>query len=131
MAQDSASSQHKIAANRENSKKSSGPRNTSSTRFNAVRHSLLASGITELDDAEGYRALLDRLKEEKKPDGALEKAFVESIALETIRIQRSRRLDAEYITGEIHPPIFENSLFDDKNKLFVTVDPGIPANNAF
>ena len=47
-----------ITANRLNGLKSHGPTNTKLTRTNANKHGLLAAGITELDDAEGYRTIL-------------------------------------------------------------------------
>ena len=88
----------KIVANQLNAKKSTGPRNTTSTRFNATKHGLLAAGVTELDDAEGYRATLRDLKQEKDPVGATEVFLVESAALDMTRWRRARRLEAEYIT---------------------------------
>ena len=50
-----STSKKKIVANKINGQKSRGPKDTSSTRFNAQKHGLLAAGITELDDAESYR----------------------------------------------------------------------------
>src|SRR5947207_3563368 len=61
----------KIAANRLNGKNGTGPKDTSVTRFNAVTHGLSATGITELDDAAGYRDMLRDLQGEKKPVGVL------------------------------------------------------------
>src|SRR5437667_5969168 len=98
---------NRISVNRSNAKKSTGPKNTSSTRFNATKHGLLASGVTELDDAEGYRATLHDLTQEKDPVGALEVFFVESAALDITRLRRVRRLEAEYITGVLNPPMRE------------------------
>jgi hypothetical protein len=43
-------SKKKIEANRINGQRSHGPTNTTSTRFNATKHGLLAVGITELDE---------------------------------------------------------------------------------
>ncbi|GEM_PF-2099758 len=124
-------SDKKIAANRINGRKSNGPTNTISTRFNATRHGLLAAGITELDDAEGYRALLNDFREEKAPVGIVETMHVESIALDMIRLRRARRLEAEYITSELNPPIHEPSF--DELDLFkgALLDPGLPAALSF
>lgn len=44
-AKSSKVSERKLKANRENAKKSTGPRDTSKTRFNAVTHGLLASKL--------------------------------------------------------------------------------------
>jgi hypothetical protein len=49
-----STSDKKIKANRINGARSHGPKNTSSTRFNAVKHGLLSVGLTEMDHAEGY-----------------------------------------------------------------------------
>ena len=120
---------NRISVNRSNAKKSTGPKNTSSTRFNATKHGLLASGVTELDDAEGYRATLHDLTQEKDPVGALEVFFVESAALDITRLRRVRRLEAEYITGVLNPPIRQPGVLADFSGLDqgAIVDPGLPA----
>jgi len=45
-------------------------------------HGLLAVGITELDNAEGYRHILSDLMREKNPVGVIETFLVESAAIE-------------------------------------------------
>jgi hypothetical protein len=94
---------NKADSNRLNSQSSTGPHTTNSTRLNAVKHGLLAKGITELDDSEAYEALAQRLAESYRPVGDLEEFFVERIAFHIIRLQRAGRLEAEYINGEMHP----------------------------
>jgi hypothetical protein len=96
---------NKTDSNRVNAQSSTGPRDTSSTRLNAVKHGLLAKGITELDDSEAYESLAQRLAEAYRPVGDLEEFFVERIAFHMIRLQRAGRLEAEYINGEIHSPV--------------------------
>ena len=84
-------------------------------------------GITELDDGEGYRALLNNLREEKAPVGVVETLLVESVALDMMRLRRARRLEAEYITGELNPPTIQASSFDLPALSEPTVlDPGLP-----
>lgn len=95
----------KADSNRVNAQSSTGPRDTTLTRLNAVKHALLAKGITELDDSDAYESWAQGLAEEHRPVGHLEKFFVERIAFHMIRLERARRLEAEYITGEIHPPV--------------------------
>ncbi|MGO9576252.1 MAG: hypothetical protein ACLPTQ_18220, partial [Terriglobales bacterium] len=123
-----ATSEKKLRANRVNGRKSHGPMDSTSTRFNATKHGLLAMGITELDDAEGCRALLDDLRKEKAPVGVVETLLVESVALDMIRLRRARRLEAEYIIGELNPPTIQAFLFDlpDLSKPTI-LDPGLPA----
>jgi hypothetical protein len=111
-----------IAANRLNALKSHGPTNTTSTRTNATKHGLLATGITELDDVEGYRTMLRDLVKETNPVGTIEKFLVESAAVEMVRLRRARRLEGEYITDVLNPAIYEPS-----RPPFRPIDPGVPA----
>jgi hypothetical protein len=94
-----STSDKKLAANRLNGQKSKGPTNTTSIRFNATKHGLLAEGITELDSIEEYHKVLDTLRREKMPAGTEETLVVKSIALDMIRLSRARRLEAEFITA--------------------------------
>ena len=116
----------KASSNRLNAQSSSGPRDTTSTRLNALKHGLLSKGITELDDSGAYESLAQRLAEAYRPVGDLEKFFVERIAFHMTRLQRAGRLEAEYITAEIHPPVTQ-SLMPDVSEP-ITVEPGLPAN---
>ena len=116
---------NKADSNRENALRSTGPRETNSTRLNAVKHGLLARGITELDDSDGYESLVQRLAEEYRPVGDLEKFFVERIAFHMTRLHRAGRLEAEYITGEIHAPARGPRLEDLSDP--TAVERGLPA----
>lgn len=122
-------SNRKVATNRLNGQKSHGPTNTTSTRFNATKHGLLATGVTELDDAEGYHTLLRDLIKEKNPVGPTEMFLVESAALDMVRARRARRLEAEYITSVLNPPILGGAALSDLDSMFQpsVLDPGLPA----
>jgi hypothetical protein len=62
------SSDKKVEANRANGKKSKGPLDTSSTRYNAQKHRLLSKGFTELDDlAYCERLSLDLIRRKSAP----------------------------------------------------------------
>ena len=117
----------RISANRRNAKKSTGPNNTTSTRFNAAKHGLLAAGITELDDAEEYRNTLRCLDQAYL--AKLETFLLERIALTMIRLRRSARLEAEYITDVLNPPIYGEAQEPLRMPLFERplIDPGLPA----
>jgi hypothetical protein len=121
-----STSAKKAAANRINGQESKGPKTTTFTRFNATKHGLLALGLTELDDADGYHAILNDLKREKAPVGALEMRLVESAAFDMARWPRARRLEAECITAELNPPTYRPGLGDIMNDP-VLLDPGLPA----
>lgn len=124
-----SSSEKKVTSNRTNGQKSRGPKNTTSTRFNAAKHGLLAVGITELDDAEGYRTILGDLMREKNPVGAVETFLIKSAALDMVRWLRARRLEAEYITSELNPPIKAPDPLSGLDLVFEGqfLDPGLPA----
>ncbi len=116
-----SSSYKQIAANRLNAQKSHGPTNTTPTRTNATKHGLLAVGITELDDAEGYRNTLSALVKELNPVGTIEMFLVESAAVDMIRLRRARRLEGEHITGALNPPVYKYYTPP------ADIDPGLPA----
>ncbi len=124
-----STSSKKVTANRTNGQKSHGPTNTTSTRFNATKHGLLAAGITELDDLEGYQTILRDLMREKDPVGATETYLVKASALDMVRWMRARRLEADYITSELNPPLYAPDPMGDLNLIFQgqVLDPGIPA----
>ncbi len=120
-------SKKKVAANRLNGQKSHGPKNTTSTCFNATKHGLLAEGITELDETAGYRTVLNDLIREKNPVGTVETFLVTSAAMDMLRCRRARRLEAEFINADLHPPIIQEPSFVVRDKI---LDPGLPASTS-
>jgi hypothetical protein len=123
----------KIEANQRNAQKSTGPRNSASTRYNAVKHGLLSKGIVEIDDPDVYRDLLARLTAELRPVGVIETFISEGIALDIVRILRVRRLEAEAITASLNPPITKTEGgidldIQDMIGTTVVLDPGLPAS---
>jgi hypothetical protein len=123
-----STSDKKIKANRINGARSHGPKNTSSTRFNAVKHGLLSVGLTEMDHAEGYRTILQGLIAETKPLGIFETQLVEAAAFDLVRWQRARRFEAGFITQTLNPPKRERDALGDTIEMLdgPVVDPGIP-----
>jgi hypothetical protein len=124
-------SKAKVAANQVNAQASTGPVNTVSTRYNAVKHGLLSQGVTELDELD-YHSLLRSVQESLKPVGPIETALSEHICLCLVRLKRAHGLEARFITGELHPPISkrEGGLDIDLEEFagkLVVIDPGIPA----
>src|ERR1700751_2258938 len=95
---------NKTDSNRLNAQNSTGPVDTTLTKFNAVKHGLLAKGLTELDDSDGYESWVQRLTRDYDPVGDLEIFWVRRIAFCMTRLDRAARLEANYINAEIHPP---------------------------
>ncbi len=119
-------------ANRENARRSTGPKDTTSTRFNAVKHGLLAEGVTELDFPETFLRFCARLEAELKPVGEVETFLARRIALGMVRLKRAALLEAEYTTGQLNPPVTANEggweeKLKDFNGTTVVLDPGLPA----
>jgi hypothetical protein len=123
----------RIEGNRRNARKSTGPKDTSSTRFNAVKHGLLAEGVTELDSPETFSEFCARLQAELKPIGEVEKFLGRRIALGMVRLKRAVLLEADFLTSQLNPPVTETSLSDmcrmlaEMDSKTVVVDPGLPA----
>jgi hypothetical protein len=125
-------SARKLAANRANAMKSTGPNKTVSTRFNAQKHGLLSQGVTELDNPEQFQSLVEQLKIELQPVGVLEEECIHQIGLLTVRIRRARLLEAEAFTAHLNPPetVPHPGKFDfDDRALGWTevIDQGLPA----
>jgi hypothetical protein len=95
----------------QNAGKSAGPSDSSETRFNALKHGLTSEGICEVDDQRSYMALHRQLKREYQPCGAVERFFVQRIALGIVRVKRAAKLEADALR-EIHPPSHKPSLED-------------------
>src|SRR5438094_10449406 len=106
-------SDKKLAANRANARRSTGPKNSGSTRYNAAKHGLLAEGVTELDDAAEYVACRVKLQDELNVTGIVEAAPAHRIALAIMRLRRAVQLEAEHITGRLNPPITEPYSHDE------------------
>ena len=119
-------SEKKIAANRSNGKKGTGPKNTLSTRYNAKKHGLLAAGVTELDDPDEYQRIVRGLDESYAEE--LKKFFRRRMALMMVRIHRAERYDAEFITSILNPCLYDGG--DDPLEIVGRrlVDPGLPAS---
>ena len=96
--QKKGTSQKVIERNRRNSLHSPGPRNTQRTRYNALKHGLLAAGLTEWDDAEKYEENIHALTAIYSSSDPVDAFLIEQMALEMLRSRRTARLEAETIT---------------------------------
>ena len=83
-AQAKGSSPKRIEANRRNSLLSTGPRNTERTRHNAVRHGLLAAGLTEWDNVEEYQENVRDFNIIYLPTNPVDRFLVEHMALDMV-----------------------------------------------
>lgn len=91
----------KLAANRRNARKSTGPRTAAGkarSRLNALKHGILASEAVirageGAEEAVAFERLLEALREDLAPSGALEELLVEKLAVITWRWRRVLRFE--------------------------------------
>ncbi|MGO9644551.1 MAG: hypothetical protein ACLPY5_07365 [Candidatus Bathyarchaeia archaeon] len=86
-------SQAQIDANRRNSKKSTGPKDTSLTRSNALKHGLTANRFVVLpgENLSEYEALVERMYADYKPQTVFEEILIERMADALWRLRRIQR----------------------------------------
>ena len=122
----------KLAANRANAAKSTGPRTTAGiekTRYNATRHGLSGKQVViQGEDPAAYEALLQGLKDSYRPANTAEAILVEEIAQTFWRLQRARALEAEaflMLSGGADPIIpfnAESARFDNIRRYMTTIE---------
>lgn len=127
-------SRTRTESNRRNARRSTGPKDTTSTRFNAVKHGLLAEGVTELDGPETFRDFCAKLEAELKPLGEVEGFLTRRVALGMVRLKRAVLLEAEFLTARLNPPVTERQRGVDSDFGAIlsgrVTDPGLPARLA-
>jgi hypothetical protein len=98
-------SSKRIAANRRNARKSTGPRTTSGkarSRMNALKHGLDARTlILPGEDEAAYRARLDAFQAEVRPRNSLEESLVERAARLSWQVDRADRVQAAHLIQRI------------------------------
>jgi len=95
-------------ANRENAKKSTGPRTPegkTKSSMNALKHGLLANSVVvpdcpDLESQEHFNELLESLSDEYNPVGVIEQLLVETIAVSYWRLRRALRMEAAEIANK-------------------------------
>lgn len=97
-------SEAKHQANQQNAKKSTGPKNTTQTRFNALKHGLYSGqmviqGSVIHEDTSSFEDLLQALYNDKCPVGVLEEFLVDAIAGYTWKLRRVWRYESSAIAN--------------------------------
>jgi len=93
----------KVKVNRANALKSTGPRDTALTRFNALKHGLTAKQlvIASYENAEDYEMLLEELRKDFQPATAVEAILIEQMATSLWRRQRIIRAERAEIEEQL------------------------------
>ena len=105
------SSPARLAANRSNAQRSTGPRSVEGkarSSLNAVKHGLLSRQplLADEDPAE-YDVLRERLVEALSPDGAIEELLVDELLGVLWRLKRLRRVESALFTIGSSGPLVE------------------------
>ena len=105
------SSAARLAANRANAQRSTGPRSVEGkarSSMNAVKHGLLSRQplLADEDPAE-YEELRDRLFEALAPDGAVEDLLVDDAVSLVWRLRRAREVESALFTIGATGPLLE------------------------
>jgi len=98
---DKRPSKKKTEANRANAKKSTGPKDSSVTRYNAMKHGILSREILlDGEDRESLEQLGKRLRRELAPAGEMEQILVDRIISSTWRLRRVLHVETEFLEAE-------------------------------
>jgi hypothetical protein len=101
------SSAAQLAANAANAQHSTGPRTPEGkerSSQNATRHGLTSTRlIVQDDEREEFEELQSSLREEVRPEGALEQDVFTQLVHASWNLRRSRRLEAEQFVGGVDP----------------------------
>ena len=100
-----------VMANRKNAKKSTGPKNTSLTRLNALKHGILSKEVLlKGEKKKDLEELGKRLRQELAPQGELEIILVDRIISSIWRLRRALKVESALMSYE-----YEDGLYDDWN----------------
>lgn len=91
----------RLQANRQNALKSTGPRDTSVTRLNAMKHGILSKELTlEGESKKDLENLGKRLRTDLAPENELELILVDRIVSSVWRLKRVIKIEREYLATE-------------------------------
>ena len=91
-------SEKRLAANRANAQKSTGPKDTSKTKFNGIKHGLTAThALLPWEHAEDLQAVIDSFEARFAPIDNFERLLVKQAAEAYWRMERSLRVEASIL----------------------------------
>ena len=99
----------KIAANRKNAQKSTGPKNTTRSRLNDLKHGLLTKELLlDGEDSQTLKQFGKRLRTELAPQSELELLLVERIISSTWRLRRAIQVERSFLQA-----VFDDYTYDN------------------
>jgi hypothetical protein len=97
-----AASAVKIVANRANATKSTGPVDTSKTRFNSLAHGLTSKQtVIPGESQEAYDSFAAGLKKDLRPSSAIENVLSDRVIAAAWRLQRFTRVESAFLSNRI------------------------------
>jgi len=103
----------KTKANRRNAKKSTGPKDTSLTRLNAMKHGILSKELVlDGESKKELERLGKSMRLELVPEGEMELLLVDRIITSTWRLRRAIQIERAFLQSE-----YNNSSFDSYNEI--------------
>lgn len=97
-------SSKKSESNKRNAQSSTGPRDTTATKYNALKHGLMAANLTPFD-ADIYEPILQHFRLERQPQGEIEDLLVQRAALYATRLHRAASLSADFMNEAMKPSV--------------------------
>jgi hypothetical protein len=128
-------SELKKEANRKNAALSTGPRNTKTTRFNALKHGLLSKEliVPNVEDRKEYERMAARICRTLAPEDAIEEVLAERIIVAYWRLRRAIRAETGHIRRNYIPKDPPNRLLEimdrDQNSFETDSDSLAKKNN--
>ena len=105
----------RVAANRANAQKSTGPKDTSTTRYNGIQHGLTAVHvILPWENRADFHELVDALVRHYNPIDVAEYLLVKEVAEATWRCQRVKRIEMNLFDGGAYTNLKEHDLQPDE-----------------
>ena len=97
-----AASAVKITANRANATHSTGPLDTSRTRFNGVAHGMTSKQtVIPGESQETYDKFAAGMRKDLRPSSAIENVLADRVIAAAWRLQRSTRVESSFLTNRI------------------------------
>jgi hypothetical protein len=87
-----------------NAQSSTGPRDTSATKLNALKHGLMAANLTPFD-GDIFEPMLQHFRLERQPQGEIEDLLVQRIELYATRLHRAASLSADFMNEAMRPSV--------------------------
>lgn len=99
----------KLAANRTNAQKSTGPLNTQSTRFNGVQHGLTSKQtVISGESQEAYNNFRTGFLADLNPKSATEDMLAERVVAAAWRLQRFQRIETAFFNDRVKAFLADN-----------------------